>query len=177
MTIHKTAVVGGIAAAGIIAAFSATGTASASCASLNGNHIGKGCEGVNGGLALGLGPKATAVADGPGTVAISIGGRGVNNVPAYGDQPTQTLARGAGNFSLAVGNGTNAGSLGKGNVAIALGNGSNASSFGGHPVEKNKPSRFNTSVVLGNRGNAYAIGPRGKHAFQVGQGTDLQQDN
>jgi len=62
-------------------------------------------------------------------------------------------------------------------VAIALGNGSNAYSFGGHPVEENKPSRFNTSVVLGNRGNAYAIGPRGRHAFQVGQGTDLQQDD
>ena len=170
MTIHKTAVVGGIAAAGIIAAFSATGTASASCASLNGNHIGDGCEGVNGGLALGLGPKAAAVANGPGTVAIAVGNAGANKFYPDTVMGPQAYATGSQSVALALGDGSNAGTLGRHNLAVVLGKGSNAYSYGGNsglqPYEGNR----NVSITVGDGKEAGAVG---NHRFALGK----KQDN
>ncbi len=86
-------------------------------------------------------------------------------------QPTQAYAGGgSGNFSRALGNGTNAGSTGTRNSAIAVGPGNNAYSFGGHPVEEDLSSRSNHSVVVGKGSNAYALGPADKHAAAFGNG-------
>ncbi len=167
MTIHKTAVVGGIAAAGIIAAMCATGTASASCASLNGNHIGKGCDGVNGGFALGLGPKATAVADGPGTVAIAVGNAGANKFYPDTVMGPQAYAKGSQSVALALGDGSNAGTLGHHNLAVVLGKGSNAYSYGGNSDNlRPYPGNRNASITVGDGKEAGAVG---NHRFALGK--------
>ena len=177
MTIHKTAVVGGIAAAGIIAAMCATGTASASCASLNGNHIGNGCESARGRgrtwpSASARGPWPTATDS--GNVAISVGSRGVNNDPAYGDQPTQRLRDGVGKLLTRGGQRVERGFAGQGQRRHRARQRVQRLLLRRQPGQDNEPSRFNTSVVLGNRGNAYAS-DRGAITLPLGQGTILSR--
>jgi hypothetical protein len=162
-------IVGGIAAFVIAGPLMGAGTANASCASLNGHDIGKGCVSGPGSLSIGLGKDAQVHTDGYGNLGVAIGNPGQN--PVYGFQPTQAYAGDRpGNVAIAIGDGSNAGSLGLGNVAIAVGPGNNAYSFGGHPVELNQPSKFNTSIVVGKNSNAYAIGSGHKLATTFGNG-------
>lgn len=157
-----------------------TGTANASCASVNGHRVGQGCESTPGSTSIGLGRDAKATADGPGNLAVAVGNPGHN--PFYGQRvPTLAYAGGTNNVSLAFGDGSNAGTLGHGNSALVVGNGSNAFSYGGSRVPSPSslsdylPSRSNTSVTLGHRSEAGSVGP--KHKLSTAFGNDKRAQN
>ena len=89
--------------------------------------------------------------------------------------PTQAYANGTGNGSVALGDGSVAGTLGTGNGALVVGNGSNAHSYGGSQVPNPtqisdyKPSRFNTSVTVGDGSEAGAVGSTPQALHRLGQ--------
>ena len=127
----------------------------------------QGLRGVNGGFALGLGPKATAVADGPGTVAIAVGNAGANKFYPDTVMGPQAYAKGSQSVALALGDGSNAGTLGHHNLAVVLGKGSNAYSYGGNsgnlrPYQGNR----NASITVGDGKEAGAVG---NHRFALGK--------
>jgi hypothetical protein len=162
---------GAVASTLTAAALSEAGQANATCVSISGLTNGGGCTSTPGSVALGLGQGATANADGIGNLAVAAGNPGPNSAYKPPTMPTQALARGTFNTSLAIGDGTNAGSYGRANTAIAVGNGNNAYSFGGYPDWKTPaPSDFNTSIVVGKNSNAYAVGPTLKAAGALGNG-------
>lgn len=170
----KAALVGGAAAAALAAALSGAGSANASCASLNSHNIGgQGCESTRGSVSVGLGRDAQADSAGPGSVAIAVGNPGYSRF--YGtDHPTLAYAHGTNNVSVALGDGSLAGSLGHGNRAFVLGQGSNAFSYGGN-LSVPLRSRFNTSVTVGDRSEAGAVGSH--HKLSTAFGNDRQRQN
>lgn len=178
----KAALVGGAAAAALAAALSGAGSANASCASLNGHNIGgHGCTSSPGSVSVGLGRDAQADSAGPGSVAVAVGNPGVNRFYHTNNQPTLAYAHGTGNTSVALGDGSLAGTLGNGNHAFVLGQGSNAYSYGGSNVPApNKisdylPSHSNTSVTVGDRSEAGAVGSH--HRLSTAFGNDRQRQN
>ena len=139
-------------------ALSGAGSANASCASLNGHNIGgHGCTSTVGSASIGLGRDAQADSAGPGSVAVAVGNPGYNRFYNT-SHPTLAYAHGTGNTSVALGDGTLAGTLGTGNRAFVLGQGSNAFSYGGNVGNVPQPGRFNTSVTVGDRSEAGAVG-------------------
>ena len=159
---------GAVASALAAGALVAAGSANATCASISGIGNGGGCTSTFGSAAVALGANATATADGPMNLAVAVGNPGPNPFYKGAVLPTQALARGTFNGAFAIGSGTNAGSFGVANSAAAVGNGSNAFSYGGNQGLIPQPSKFNTSIVLGNRSEAGAVGPVGKLAAAIG---------
>jgi hypothetical protein len=149
-------------------ALGTAGSANATCVSIGRISSSPDCVSDVGSAAIALG-DAKATANGPMNLAVAVGNRGPNPFYPGADVPTQALAQGTFNSAFAIGSGTNAGSFGLGNSALAVGNGSNAFSYGGYgPDFKNPlPSNFNTSIVLGNRSEAGAVGRPGGHLSTV----------
>ncbi len=163
-----------------VTALGTAGTASASCASLNGHGIGQGCESTPGSVAIGLGKDAKATSLGTGNVAIAVGNPGDSRF--YGTPTsTQAYANGTGNTSIALGDGSVAGTLGHRNTALVVGRGSNAHSYGGSlpnptQIEDYFRSRHNTSVTVGNGSEAAAVGSHRKLSTAFGNNKQLQNN-
>lgn len=139
----NTAISGMLAAAVATCGFAAaalgpTPSAHATCASFSGINLGSGCSSTFGGLAIALGPQATATASGILTAALAIGevratAAGVLNFAAAVDTGDNYTIVIAGNPDTGTDIGTIAVSLGNHNdVEAGNGFGNIATNFGGN---------------------------------------------
>ena len=157
-----------------VTALGTAGSANATCASLNGHNSGQGCKSTVGSVSIGLGRDATADSAGAGSVAVAVGNPGYSRF--YGaTHPTLAYAHGTGNVSVALGDGGLAGTLGHGNRAFVLGQGSNAFSYGGN-LSSPLRSRHNTSVTVGDRSEAAAVGSHHRLSTAFGNNKQLQNN-
>ena len=176
----KAALVGGAAAAALAAALSGAGSANASCASLNGHDIGQGCKSTARQRLVGLGRDAQADSAGPGNVAIAVGNPGYNRFYNT-DRPTLAYAHGTGNTSVALGDGSTGGHAGHTVTrAFVLGKAPTPSptavrQCACHPDLGLQPSSHNTSVTVGDRSEAGAVGSH--HRLSTAFGNDRQRQN